>query len=210
MEKQDLDNLQQTTKNYSDSATWVSSIMLGAILTIHGIMMYFKIDNSVIFLLFFVLMVSYFPVSKRLKRTIMNKGLGYVGQKEGFTSLKQELSHKQILFLILFCIVIALSVVIKDWKNWDDRTFYTGMFLFFGLIGTIIGLMNRKKIVSLYAGIYCIACGLILYIFYAHKMIPEGITDIFLGFGFIVLGVVYYFQYKKIVREVKNKTQTNG
>ncbi|MFA5033182.1 MAG: hypothetical protein WC614_09190 [bacterium] len=204
MEKQDLDNLQQTTKDYTNSATWLSGIMLGAIFLIHGIMMYFNFGNYFILSLLFLGGWFYWvSASRKLNRSIMNKGLGYVKQKEAFISLKQKLSRKQILFLILFSLILGSSVIIKNWKNWDDRTFYTGMFLVCGIISTIFGLLNRKKIFSLYVGIYFIGCGLILYIFYAHKMIPEGITDIFIGLGLILSGIINYFQYKKIVQKVK-------
>ncbi|MDD5528968.1 MAG: hypothetical protein PHX21_02945 [bacterium] len=204
MEKQDLDNLQQTTKDYSDSAAWLSAIMLGTIFVIYGIMKYFNFGNyGVLSLLFVGGWFCWVSASRKLNRSIMNKGLGYVKQKEAFTSLKQKLSRKQILFLILFFIVIGLSVAIKNWKNWDDRTFYTGMFLVCGIISTIFGLLNRKKIFSLYVGIYFIVCGLILHIFYAHKMVPEGITDIFIGLGLILSGIIYYFKYKNIVQKVK-------
>ncbi|MDD5528970.1 MAG: hypothetical protein PHX21_02955 [bacterium] len=212
MEKQDLDNLQQTTKDYSESGMWLSTIIIGVILVICGLMIYFKIVDTFIANLIFMasLLASVFG-SKYFDRAIMRKGLGYVEQKRKIDSRR---SLK--LFLIGLSIGIISGTIVFGAlliKNWGSGIWHPVMLLGIGFVLIIIGLINRKKsffTIILYTGVYFIVSALI-WIFpmkhnFAHKMTSREvscISYISMGLWFVIFGIIRYFQYKKIVQKVK-------
>ncbi|MDD5528967.1 MAG: hypothetical protein PHX21_02940 [bacterium] len=204
MEKQDLNNLSQTTKGYAQSVWWLSNIIAGVFLVICGLMIYFKFvwwD-----FMYGVGFLCWYFIPKYLNRVVMRKGLGYVKEKTKDT----EFSLEQVVFIVLPWVIFMLLFIVK---NWDKNIIYPVMFLGTGVVAIIIGLINRKKTFfysALYSGVFLIICGLILllvspikHIFYAHEMAPWGIIMTLIGLVFILSGIINYFQYKKIVQKVK-------
>ncbi|MDD5528969.1 MAG: hypothetical protein PHX21_02950 [bacterium] len=204
MEKQDLENLQQITKDYSMSATWLSGIMMGVVFMICGLMTYFKIGSwNIINWIFVVLIIILGFASQYLTHAVMRKGLGYVGQKGEITSLKQELSREQTLIISLPCLAIFIPLL----TNWNFGIVIPFVFLGLGFIFIIAGLINRKK-QFFYGGVYFIICALIWmgpmkHIFYTHEMAPRGIVYTALGLWLVMLGILNYLKYKSIIQKVK-------
>ncbi|MDD2891163.1 MAG: hypothetical protein PHE49_11095 [bacterium] len=214
MEKQDLDNLQRTTKEYSASGRWLSTIIMGLIFMVYGFMLFFKIGNwGAITILFYVLAAGLIFISKYLNHAVMHKGLGYVKQKEAPVSQKHKFSLKQtLLIMIIPCLVILLLV--KLWiQNPGNGVWYPFMILGIGFydIAMIAGPINRKKEFLnfiLYLGVFFGIAALILTspmknIFRANEMASLGIWSALLGLWLILSGIINYFQYKKIVQKVK-------
>ncbi|MDD5528966.1 MAG: hypothetical protein PHX21_02935 [bacterium] len=217
MEKQDLDNLQQTTKDYSMAATWLSSILLGTVFMISGFMTYFKIGNYGIISLLFSVAFFYLAFgSRKLTRSVMHTGLGYVRPKGDVGLWKGKRPRKIFLIGAFAGILIAILFLLVKPNN---GTLYIGMLLVFGFVGIIMGLINWKKTsvfynkkFDFYSGIYFIVCALLWmgpmkHIFRAHENAPQGITDICLGFWGIVFGIIRYFEYKNLVQKVKKTNE---
>ncbi|MFA5033184.1 MAG: hypothetical protein WC614_09200 [bacterium] len=202
MEKQDLDNLQQTTKDYAESVGWFDGVVLGVISVIYGLMTYFKIGNWGIISLLILLMISWCFVSIRLKRTIMHKGLGYVRQKQ---ITPWEFFRERPITMLL-CLGLGFFIPLLT-KYWGTGTAYLILFLGIGGVAIIIGLMNRKK-ATFYSGVCCIIYILIWifpmkHIFYAHENAPQGIVFTSLGLLWIAGGIINHFEYKNIIQKVK-------
>lgn len=219
MEKQDLDNLQQATKDYSMSASWFEGIILGVIFIVFGLMTYFKISNwnTLGLLLFPIMLVLYF-VSRRIKRNIMSKGLGYVRQKGETISLKNELFRKMVLIGVIAGIIVGVLgffIKVENWNiGWDDEINAPLLLLGVGLSVMVVGLRYRKRTVfrsTFYGGVFLIACALILifpsrHILYAHKEASMGITMTLAGIGMILVSIIRCFEYKNLVEKIKGTT----
>ncbi|MFA5033183.1 MAG: hypothetical protein WC614_09195 [bacterium] len=208
MEKQNLDNLQRTTKEYSVSGRWVGVIMGGSVFMVLGLMMFFGIGRwDILILLFFVLTICVSLGSKYLNRAVMRKGLGYVKQKKEADSQKQKFSWKQFLVILL---IPFIFIVISWAKNLNGHLPFVAL-LGVGIITMIVGLINWEKTDSniiFYGGVYFVVCAImgmspIRHILHAHEMSSMGIMMMTFGFGLILSGIIRYFQYKKIVQKVK-------
>lgn len=202
MEKQDIDNLQKTTRDYAEASWWLRNIVIGIIAIILGMVQYFKNSSIPTLMILAFLAVVYF-IDKRLRRFVMQKGLGYVQQKGEIYSFKQKLSWQRILLLILTTVVCYLPLFLMDQKILADNI----SFLAIGILIIIIGLINRMR-TTFYAGVYTIICAFIwIYplnrVFHSHEMASWAIIYITVGFGALLSGIILFPKYKKIVREVK-------
>ncbi|MFA5033181.1 MAG: hypothetical protein WC614_09185 [bacterium] len=216
MEKQDLDNLQRTTRDYSTSAEWVDDIINGIIFITFGLLTYFKVFNSnILLLLFFVSTVAWDFTKKHLKRNMMRKGLGYVKQVWDTPPLKKKSFWKGVLIGIPLGLIIALCALLGfdlNIKSWNVGIIYPLAFLCFGFIIIILLLKNRKGMFfhsTFYLGVYFIICALILmfpmrHLFYAHETAARwGIMMTLFGLGGMLSGIINYFRYKNIIQKVK-------
>jgi hypothetical protein len=198
MGKQNSNNLHRMIKDYSQSGLWVNNVVMGSILVLSGLMVYFKIvwwD-----LLYGVSFLCWVFVSQRLSRTI---GLDSAKQKVGIA----EFSWKQALLIIIPWLTFILLFILK---NWDKKIIYPITLLGPGFIAIIIGFINQKRFVvynTFYSVIFFVICLLMLILvlpldFYTREIAPLGITMASFGLLLILSSIISHFKYKNIALEV--------
>lgn len=211
MEKREIENLQRTTKIYSASAMWLDTLVTGIIFSIIGLVTYFSFNWYII--LFLILVdIGWSFLHKRLKRNMMSKEIGYVKHPLETPLLKRKSFVKGILLGIPLGVIVFLAAIMLKVKDWDAGIGYPAAFLCVGLLIILTGIIYRKGIIYygiFYYGLYFIVCSIILmfplrHLFYAHAMAPVGIMLTLGGGGGILLGINDYFQYRKIIRRIKN------